>query len=420
MQRLTVILSLLWIGLCSAGPLRAGDSQATALRLGQHAPAVLRQQLEDVVQQHPRLLAARARLEAARARLRAADQALYNPELELDTEDTDIRATTVQISQTLDMGDQRGARTNAADAELRQAEAGFELDRLALYRDLLQALARDHTRQELARLAEHKLRLMRDFDRIAQRRRQAGDLSQVERDLAQLAWLEAQLQDAEARAEAAAAREQLRALFVRLPANLPSLPEDLPVAALPADREAFFRQLPVMRMKTAEVEAARHRVALRRSERSWDPTIALRGGKEDTQSLVGATLTVPLNIRNTYRAEVDTAQQELISVQQEAQQAWRDQQARLNASTERFRLLQQAWHNWQGSGRRNIQRQLRVLERLWRSGDMSTADYLVQLKQTLDTQAAGLELRGKLWQSGFDWLYDTASLKDWLNFTGQH
>ena len=131
--------------------------------------------------------------------------------------------------------------------------------------------------------------------------------------------------------------------------------------------------------------------------------------------MIGATITIPLNIRNTYKAEVDEARQNLVENEHSALVAYRNQRATVLANTERYQLLQNAWRDWQKTGLSSINRQLNLIERLWRAGDMSTAEYLVQLKQALDTQAAGLELRGQLWKNGFDWHYETASIDAWLN-----
>lgn len=382
-------------------------------------PAIKNTDLTSVAQQvldkHPRIQAARAALNAIRARGKAANQALYNPELELDTEKTAVRTSYIQLSQTLDMGDQRGSRTDVATAEMDQANAEFELVAQGIVRDLLTSLAERHTLQELAQLAKRTRKLMQDFSRIATRRHQAGDLNQVELDLALLALSEAQINYVQAQADATSARENLRTLLGTLPETLPDLPESLPAASLPADREMFFQSLPSIRAHKARVTVARHVVDLRRSERSWDPTISLRGGEEGQESMVGMTLSIPLNIRNTFRAEVQAALQDLIQQEQSAQAAYRTQRATVLASTERFHLLQQAWQSWRQSGQVSVRRQLQLIERLWRSGDMGTTEYLVQLKQAIGTQAAGIELRGRLWQSGFNWLYETARINTWLN-----
>jgi cobalt-zinc-cadmium efflux system outer membrane protein len=54
-----------------------------------------------------------------------------------------------------------------------------------------------------------------------------------------------------------------------------------------------------------------------------------------------------------------------------------------------------------------------LLERLWREGELSTADYLLQLKQTLDTQLAGADLEARLWRTYADYLAATDRLDDW-------
>lgn len=58
---------------------------------------------------HPELLAAKADVQSARAALRASDQAVYNPELKFDYEDTNVKTKRIGISQTIDWGDQQGS-----------------------------------------------------------------------------------------------------------------------------------------------------------------------------------------------------------------------------------------------------------------------------------------------------------------------
>ncbi len=402
--------------LCSitliAGPATA--RAADGADLSGQAPPALQRLVATVLPDHPRLQAIKAELARAEAGLRGAEKAVYNPELEIDAERTDVDTRYLQLSQAIDMGDQRGARTGVADAELRRTRARYTQERLALMRDLLQAMADDTTNRALARLATRRLDLMREFAELAERRHRAGDLDQVELELARLAYSEALMNNAAAQAEAAAARQRLQALFGNVPADAP-LPENLPAPQLPSPVDDFVRRLPVMQAIEADVAAARQTVELRRAERSWDPTIAVRGGAEDDNRLIGATLTVPLKVRNPLRAEVEAAQQALIAAEQQAQQAFRDQKALLLAVTARYRLVQVAWSEWQRTGRSSIKRQLALIKRLWQAGDMSTTDYLVQLKQALETEAAGLELRGRVWNSSFEWLYTTARLANWLN-----
>jgi cobalt-zinc-cadmium efflux system outer membrane protein len=74
-----------------------------------------------------------------------------------------------------------------------------------------------------------------------------------------------------------------------------------------------------------------------------------------------------------------------------------------------------AWAAWEHSGQPSQSSQLALLERLWQAGELSTADYLLQLNQTLDTRTSALELRGQLWRSWFDWLAASGRFDGWLN-----
>ncbi len=418
---LKIVIILLTVSLCSilraneTPEIPAASGNTTLLFPNHKAPEELKQFINSVVTKHPRLLEERARLEVAQANLRAADNAIYNPELEIDSENTDIRTSYLQLSQTIDIGNKRGARTNVSQADLLKADSEYELAIQQLVFDLLSALAQQHTSNEIYQLVQKNLELMKDFANISEQRHKAGDLSQVELNLARLAYSEAIMTYAQAGADAALTKEQLRALLGYLPENIPELPDTLPNARLPNDQDKFILNLPAVRIEQARVISARKTVALRQSEKSWDPTISLRGGKEDNETLAGITLSIPLNIRNSFSAEVQAAQQLLVQSEYRAQQFYRNQRAIVSISTQRYALLQQAWKNWRVSGKTSIQQQLKLIKRLWKLGDMSTTDYLVQLKQTIDTQTAGLELRGKLWQSAFEWMNTTASIINWLN-----
>ena len=389
----------------------------TFAAIPEKAPVALTSTIREALNNHPRLMAARAQLDAAKKQLTASSQALYNPELELDTERTAANTSTLQISQTIDMGDQRGALTRIGQAELEKARAEYRLAGLELQHDLLSVLIEAHTRKELLQLSSQTLALMKEFVRISELRYKAGDLNRSELNLARLAYTAAVLEYARARASASAAAEKYRALFQRTPAVLAALPEKLPQVYQPQNLDNFLLTLPSVRIQKANIAIARSRVLLRKSEKTVNPTIALRGGKDGSDSLVGLTLSVPLNVRNTYRAEVEVAKKNKYAAEQAAQQAFRDYRARVIASTQQFSYLSEAWKNWRNTGQVSIKGQLDAIKRLWRAGDMSTAEYLVQLKQTMETQASGLELRSELWQSALEWLLVTSNLDKWLNIT---
>lgn len=388
---------------------------ANALAENHTASSALTQFVTQSLKNHPDLLAAKAEIQSAKAALRASDKAIYNPQIEFDYEDTGVTTQSIGISQTIDWGDKRGSRNQFATAQLNKATATYEMAMQTIIKKLLGGFANFQTGTELAELSKETLQLMQEFQEIAKQRYQAGDVNQVALNLAQLAYNQALMEQAGILSNATEARENLRALLGSLPAELPVLPEQLPVPTLNQDLEAFLQQLPIIRAQLANVDIARKQVELRKSEKAWDPTISVRAGSEENESLVGFNLSIPLNIRNSFSAEVDAAQQDLISRQQRMQLAYRDARARLIVTTERYKNLLNAWNSWRENSRNSVEQQLVLIKQLWQAGDISASDYLLQLKQALETQAAGFELRNQLWQVAFDWMSQTNTIDNWLS-----
>lgn len=383
----------------------------------QAAPNAIQQFIQQAFISHPRLIAAEAEYDAAKEEYKAADRAIYNPELELDGEKTAITTSSISLSQTIDWGDQQGAKTEIARYKLNAAQAALKQEKQQLLSDLLMVLADYTNKTQLAELSQQRLALMKNFASVAKQKHAAGDLSQVELDLAQLAYSESIFNNARILSEQVEAEQAFNALYnqnVSIKKGLPNTVVDFQKITLPSEVDQFVMSLPQMQIVRANVAASKKTIMLREGEASADPTIAIRGGKEDKEKLVGITLTIPLNIRNSYSAEIEVARKEYLRAEQLSQQAWRNARRDIITQTRHYQLTQQAWQQWKTGGQISIQRQLKLLKQLWRSGDLSTTDYLVQIKQNLDTQSAGIELQTTLWSSWLTWLNSTAQIESWL------
>ena len=369
----------------------------------------------NALQDNPRVQAASAAVDASRARQVAAGKALYNPELELDAEKTDIRTETIGVSQTIDWGDQRGARTEVAQYESKAVLAGFQFVRQELANQLITGLAEYHASKQLNLLAQRKSQLMQDFADLASQRYKAGDLNQVELDLAQLAANEALLQLAETSNAVAQSLQSLYSITGSATNEWPSLPEQLPLLDFSSvDVDSTLRRLPEFQQAQASMSASRSRIKVATSETTANPTIGIRGGREGSESLAGVTLSIPLFVRNNFQAEVTAANADAIESERQAEHAWRVSSARLISSAKTYSVTRKAWQQWLATGKTPLQRRITLLKRLWKTGELSTTDYLVQLRQTLDTQAAAVSLQGQLWQSWFGWLAASGNTTNWL------
>ncbi len=371
--------------------------------------------LRSHVDAHPAVLAARAQIDAARSRVAAADKALFNPELELDLEKTDIDTQTLGFSQEIDWGDQRGARTRIAELQQQIAWLDYVETRHDVAAELLSALAQWLGASSVYQLAEQRLELMRRFAELAALRHKAGDLSQVDLDLATLALSEARFQSAIAYSDKVSSKQKLVTLTGDDSEQWPALLDRLPVLKLQdEDLQAILEKLPAMRRVKAQVLAAQAEVAMRRSEASANPTIAIRGGKDGDESLIGLNLSIPLQVRNNFQAEIEAANAEYIAAQSDANNRLRQLRSRLRSALSSYQASLSAWQAWLHSGDRSLKQQITLLQRLWKAGELSTTDYLVQLKQALDTRASAYEQRSVMWQNWAEWLAASGQIQEWL------
>ena len=369
-----------------------------------------------VVDANPQVNAALAALDASAALEGAAGRPLYNPELELEVEDADSETRAIGISQTLDWGGKRRARTAVAESETRSVEADFLAVRWQVASDLLAALAYYQTESDRSALASVRAGTMQDFAELAEQRFEAGDISQIELDLAVLAFTDARIKQATASANVAEAKQSVSGLAIGSPpAEWPAIQTELSALSVaPSEASDVVMSLPHVRAAQLRVAAAAAQVELRQRERRLDPTLTLRGGTEDDETLVGLNITVPLPIRNRYTYEVTAASAERRQAQQEASNISRQAYARFLGAQERYQLSRTAWDDWQQTGGVSLQRQTDLLWRLWEAGELSTTEFLVQLQQTLDTRESALELREALWRAWFEWLTASGQIENWL------
>ncbi|NNE60791.1 MAG: TolC family protein [Woeseia sp.] len=404
----------LFLGALIFNPCAAQVSQSTDETT--RADLELIQFVQSVVDANPRVQAARSALDASGAYRDAASRPLYNPELSLDAEDSDTETRAVGISQTLDWGGKRKARAAVAESDRLVVEAEYLAARWTVTVELLDGLAKHQTGQERESLAEARRALMDDFASLAKRRFEAGDLNQVELSLATLAFMDARIQKATAGAALAEARQSVRNLTPRsspeqwptLPAHMPELPQSA------TDPQSLVLALPDVLAARRQVETANATVTLRERERRPDPTISLAGGRESGENLVGVNVTIPLFVRNGFNHEVTAAMAERSQAKQISNDVMQRAYARLTSAAERYELSRGAWGDWELTGQSSLTSQTEQLQKLWQAGELSTTDYLVQLRQTLDVQESALDLRQALWRAWFEWLWASGQVDAWL------
>ena len=365
---------------------------------------------------NPQVNAALAAVEASIALEGAAGRPLYNPELEFEAANADSKTRAIGVSQALDWGGKRRARLTVAEAERRSMQAAYVSVRWQTSLDLLSALANYQTNSDRYTLASIRTTAMRDFAAISKRRFDAGDISQIDLDLAMLAHTQARMQKATSAASVAESKQAVVSLVSgALEDSWPRIEEDFPPAEVSSDDASdFLMDLPSVREAQLQAEAASARVSLRELERQSDPILTLRGGTEDDETLIGLSVTVPLRIRNSFRHEVTAASAGRRQAQQVLSDVSRRAYTRFLGAQERYQISLGAWQDWRDTGDVSLQSQGVLLRRLWEAGELSTTDYLVQLRQTLDTEESALDLRRSMWRAWFEWMTASGQIESWL------
>lgn len=368
---------------------------------------------------HPAADATEQTLAAARARAEAAAKPLYNPELELDYEDSaGERTSTAGVALTLDWSGKRRARSAQGQAELTLAEAEAAQRRTTFALRWLQAWAERSSAAERVELGKRRLELVQRFAELGERQLAAGDISTLERDLALLARDEAQAEQATLLSEAATAQESFAEVGGEANKASPTARRVPPVSG--SDLTLDLEAVPEARVAVAAARSADSRVAVAERNRRPDPTVSVRGGRIDlgpmSDDVLGVTVSVPLFVRNSYGAEVTAARADADAQEAERRRVELELSARAGRALRTYEAVREAWGAWTQSAGTDVDRRADLLERLWRAGEISTADYLVQLKQSIDTALAGADLRGRVWRSYVDALYATGRLDGWVGF----
>ncbi len=374
--------------------------------------------VQQVWMESPVMQGAQAAVDAALARAEGADRPLYNPELALDAERTDINTTTIGFSQTLDWSDKRVAQVRIADQEVQAALAALRETRQGVVVEALTALTQYFTAREMQALALRRSQLMQGFIDTVKQRQAAGDMGALAGTLAQVTYSEALMQQAASESELAEAEAALQAatgfvLGVEL-AHWPLLPAELAPPPQQVDSD-LLQSLPSLSVLRSRMEAAKARIRLVEREGRAAPTVGIRAGRDGSENLLGLSLEIPLFVRNNFKAEVLAASHDAIGEELIYRDAYRRAKARLDGSLGRFQSTARAWSAWLATGQQAHREQMELLGQLWQAGELTATDYLIQAKQNIDTQAAATVLMGEVWQAAIAWLDASAQVEQWLD-----
>lgn len=307
----SLLPSLCWAALISLPCIAQGDPLATAPAPSvaasvEPAPLTLQAAVAAALANHPELRAANREVEALEAARQQAG-VWPNPTLGVEVEDTRraTRATTVQISQPLELGGKRSARVQAALHAREAAVADLDARRADVRSEVVATFFEALVAQERQRLAEATLQLSQRGTQAVNNRVTAGKVSPIEATRAQVAEAGVRMELAKAASDLAMARQRLASAMAvpeqgvhRLDGSAAALPTPVDATAL----RGLASGAPALRRARADVERSAALVDVERGRRMPDLAVTL-GAKRDAETqrqmaVVGLSMPFPLFDRN--------------------------------------------------------------------------------------------------------------------------
>jgi outer membrane protein, heavy metal efflux system len=259
------------------------------------------------LESNPQVLAARDQSKAVKGQLSTA-RAIPNPEFELNTGQqrsvsgplTTGNVSSWVVTQPLDMPYTRFPRVNAAEANVRSAEAGrvaFEIEMISKVQQRFYELMR---REAELRAAEEDLSLTKQIRDRMQVRYDVGETARFDLIRAQTEFLNAQINAESSKLRVDQAKGQLRqAVGYQLPANyevVSQLPKLETLPPLPALMSELQTQSPELQKAKAEVEATESRLSFEQNSRL--PKLSIKAQQYNdpnfTDRLYGLVVSIPI------------------------------------------------------------------------------------------------------------------------------
>lgn len=310
MQIKIIITMILMTAACSIGH-AAGD--VTDKEVGEPTGQLtLTQAVSLALSNNPELAA--FSLEKRASEARSIQSRLFpNPEISATVENiggakevTGGEQTTIQLSQLIELGGKRSARTRVAQLSQDLAEKDYEKKRIEVLSEVSRAFIRTLSAQRHLVLAEEMAGLARQVVKTVSERVMAGKVSPVEETKAKVALSSVIVEQERARFELASARKRLSSIWGSVSPRFETAVGDMEdqIAPAPPFEQLAARLInnPDVVLRFAEISQRKAIIDMERSKAVQD--ISVNAGYrrftdyDENSVIVGVTIPIPIFNRN--------------------------------------------------------------------------------------------------------------------------
>ena len=372
-------------------------------------------QFKQQVLQHPSIVAVKEKMNAAESIFGGSNKPIYNPEISTDVErEGDSNNYRIGITQAFDWQDKVAERRTLAAFKLQAAKISYQLAVQTKIAETLSALVSWQAASQQAVLAREQEAQLDTMLAWVDERQKSGDVGQIDAELAVLGLTQRLIVTASAEATLKKIKAIVDAALPGLANNQRLIPETFWMRVINmsvnVDSMSELRWLeghPAVLIEKSEWKISKSLAIQVKQDAKADPTIGFSAGQTGDDNVLGLSFSLPLNIRNNYSAELKAARQETLSMEAKYYAARRQQQRLMESSLSVLLVYQSRIHRWRqlmsGRGERGGE----LINQQWRSGDLSTPEYLLVMQQLSESLSAGVELEKQFKLARIDWLLQT-------------
>ena len=184
-------------------------------------------------------------------------------------------------------------------------------------------------------------------------RQQAGDLGQVDAEMAFSTLSQTLNSTAQALAQYMEAETHVRELLPEWSPQRSQIPQTFWSGNILSSKEAdqpseWIAKHPTVVAAKAEWDVLQQAAELARRESKADPTLGINAGKTGGDDVAALFISIPLNVRNDYSAEARAGAQEALAAEARYHAVRRQQMFAIESSQAAMQEYQQRFDRWQG------------------------------------------------------------------------
>jgi len=382
--------------------------------IAQVSPLTLEQALERARQRAAQIVAARDRIEEARARLAGASLLLQeNPVVSgaAGPRSSALRNTTdydLTISQGFELGGQRGARIEGAQAGIERETASSRNVTRTLLREVGIAFVRGLAAQERMRLSKSADKLADDLRQSVERRYQTGDVPVLDVNLARNSAARAKAESYAAESAHIAALGELRVLLAMNAA------EPLLIAGDMRDRRRYDLESlaarspdrPDLKALAAEIREAESEVRLGKGFAFPNAGVGFTYKHDQGDRILQGAFTFTLPVFNRGQAIQAAGAARAHRLRQEQQALQRTVNVEIRTAFDVYRMQVAAVEELERNALPSLEENDTLSQRSFEEGEIGLAELLLVRRETFETRlvyterlleaaVAGIELEAR-------------------------